>query len=65
MEDTNIVVESSQSEDDDDLPPGQTSSVILENPTPEVVEEISTYFEASQCMPGSSSEASLVTAAER
>ena len=72
MEDTNNVVESTQSDDDDDdddedddLPPGQSSPVILENPTSEIIDEISTYFEASQCMLGDSSEASPVTGAER
>ncbi|XP_030216429.1 phoenix isoform X2 [Gadus morhua] len=63
MEDTTKVVESTQS-DDDDLPPGQSSSVILENPTSETIKEISTYFQASQCMLGNSSEESLVTAAD-
>ncbi|XP_059913290.1 phoenix isoform X1 [Gadus macrocephalus] len=64
MEDTNKVVESTQSDNDDDLPPGQSSSVILENPTSEMIKEISTYFQASQCMLGNSSEESLVTAAD-
>ncbi|CAL8364147.1 unnamed protein product [Lota lota] len=64
MEDIDNVQEFTQCDDIHNLVPGQTSPVILESPTSEMIEEISAYFEASQGMLGNSSEASLFTAAE-